>query len=106
MWEQMFLFVSEMHHLQNSSYLSHGVRQNLNDLLVRRRHDALAVDLDDAVTDADASSLSDASPHQAADLNKLKTQGELTETGSLQKRPLWQRIIFKLPVKVTLRLTM
>lgn len=49
-------------------YLSHCVGQNLNDLLVRRRHHTLAVDLDDAVTDADASSLGDASSHQTADL--------------------------------------
>ena len=55
--------------IQGSSYLSHGVRQNLDDLLVRRRHHTLAIYLDDAVADADASSLSDASPHQAADLH-------------------------------------
>lgn len=64
---QLIILISKSD-VQGSSYLSHGVRQNLNDLLVRRRHDALAVDLDDAVTDADASSLSDASSHQAADL--------------------------------------
>lgn len=67
MFLRFIILISERD-TQNSSYLSHGVRQNLNDLLVRRRHDALAVDLDDAVTDADASSLGDASPHQAADL--------------------------------------
>lgn len=55
--------------IERSSYLSHGVGQDLNDLLVRRRHNALAVDLNDAVTDTDASSLSDAPPHQAADLH-------------------------------------
>lgn len=50
-------------------YLPHGVGQDLDDLLVRRRHDALTVDLDDAVTDPDAASLCDAASHQAADLH-------------------------------------
>lgn len=51
---------------------------------MRCRHHALAVYLNDAVTDADASSLSDASSHQAADLRKhthsqkLKTQVKVT----------------------------
>jgi len=35
---------------------------------VRRGDHALAVDLDDAVADADAASLRDAASHQAADL--------------------------------------
>lgn len=52
------------------SHLAHGVGQDLNDLLVRGRHHALAVDLDDAVTDSDAASLRDAASHQAADLHK------------------------------------
>lgn len=37
---------------------------------MRRRHDALPVDLDDAVADADAAALSDAASHQAADLQE------------------------------------
>lgn len=53
-------------------YLPHGVGQDLDDLLVRRRHDALTVDLDDAVTDSDAASLGDAASHQAADLHGLR----------------------------------
>lgn len=53
-------------------YLPHGVGQDLDDLLVRRRHDALTVDLDDAVTNSDAASLGNAASHQAADLHDLK----------------------------------
>lgn len=58
-----------------SIYLSHGIGQDLNNLLVRSRHDALAVDLDDAVTDADATSLSDTASHQTADLHRKETEG-------------------------------
>lgn len=61
-----------------NSYLSHGIGQDLNDFFVRCRNHTLAVDLDDTVADAYASSLSDTSPHQAADLQhtqEVKTQG-------------------------------
>ena len=42
--------------------------QHVNDLLVRHGHHALALDLDDAVTDAHAAALRDAAPQQTADL--------------------------------------
>lgn len=74
----MFPFVSLSWFQRGSSYLSHCVGQNLNDLLVRRRHDALAIDFDDAVADADASPLCDASSHQAADLHTQKSKVKQT----------------------------
>lgn len=61
----------------------------MNDLLVRCGDHTLAVDLYDAVTDADPSSLSDSSPHQAADLHTERgDEGNRwsTETGGLLKQ--------------------
>lgn len=46
-----------------SIYLSHGIGQDLNNLLVRSRHDALAVDLDDAVTNSDPAPFGNAPTH-------------------------------------------
>lgn len=51
-------------------HLSDRVRQSLHDLLVRRGHHALPVDLNDAMAHADAPSLRDAPAHEAADLSK------------------------------------
>jgi len=50
------------------SHLSHGVGQDVDDLLVGRGHHALAVDLDDAVAHADPAPLGDAPAHKATDL--------------------------------------
>lgn len=49
-------------------YLADGLREDLDDLLVRCGHHALPVDLDDAVPHTDAAFLCDAPAHQAADL--------------------------------------
>ena len=46
--------------------------QHVNDLLVRHGHHALALDLDDAVTDAHAAALRDAAPQQTADLQQKR----------------------------------
>ena len=51
-----------------SSHLSDSVGQDLDDLVVRRGDDALPVDFNDAMPDADASSLCDTATHQTADL--------------------------------------
>lgn len=51
-------------------HLSDRVRQSLHDLLVRRGHHALPVDLNDAMAHADAASLRDAPAHEAADLSR------------------------------------
>lgn len=50
------------------SYLSHGVRQSLDYLLVGCGYHTLSVDLDDTVADADTTSLCNAPSHEAADL--------------------------------------
>ena len=47
--------------------------QHVDDLLVRHGHHTLALDLDDAVTDAHAAALRDAAPQQAADLKHQRT---------------------------------
>jgi len=52
--------------LQHHFDLANGVGEGLNNLLMCCGHHTLPVDLDDPVTHADASSLSDASSHQAA----------------------------------------
>lgn len=51
-----------------SAYLTHGDRQRLDNLLVRHGNDALAVNLNDPVANADAAALGYAASHQAADL--------------------------------------
>lgn len=56
-------------------HLSHGVGQDVDDLLVGRGHHALPVDLDDAVAHADPATLGDAPPHQAADLLTGRRKG-------------------------------
>lgn len=54
------------------SYLSHSISQGLDDLVVRCGDHALPVDLYDAVTDSNASSLCDPSSHQTADLQQVR----------------------------------
>lgn len=90
----MFQFVSLSLFQRGSSYLSHCVRQNLNDLLVRRCHDALAVDFDNAVANADASPLCDASSHQAADLHTRKST--VKQTVRLGAMLNYQQLVLKL----------
>lgn len=51
-------------------HLSHGVGQDVDDLLMWRCHHALAVDLNDVVTHPYPAPLSDAPAHKAADLWK------------------------------------
>lgn len=51
-------------------HLSHGVGQDVDDLLVGCGYHTLAVDLDDAMTHSDAAALSDAPTHETADLLK------------------------------------
>lgn len=52
--------------------LSDRVGQGLDNLLVRRGHHALSVNLNDPVTHTDAAALRDASSHQAANLRRDK----------------------------------
>lgn len=52
--------------------LSHGVGENLDNLLMRCSHYALTVDFNDAVTNSDPSSLCDPSSHQTADLQMCR----------------------------------
>ena len=47
--------------------------QHVDDLLVRHGHHALTFDLDDAVTDAHAAALRDATPQQTADLQHQRS---------------------------------
>lgn len=49
-------------------YLTNRVGQNVNNLLMRSRHYALAIDLNDAVTNAHTTSLSNPPSHKAANL--------------------------------------
>lgn len=50
------------------SDLSDGVGQNVDNLLMGRGHDALTVDLDDAVTHPDSAPFSDPATHKTANL--------------------------------------
>lgn len=50
------------------SHLPYSVCQNLDDLIMGRCNDALPVDFNDAVPDADSSSLCYTTPHQTANL--------------------------------------
>lgn len=52
------------------SYLTHGDRQSLNNLLVRHGNNTLPVYFDDSVPDSDAASLGNPASHQTADLTK------------------------------------
>ncbi len=52
------------------SHLSDSIGQDLDDLVVRRGDDTLPVDFNDAVPDANASSLCYTAPHQTADLQQ------------------------------------
>lgn len=62
------------------AHLSDRVGQSLHNLLVGCGHHALPVDLDDAVADADAPSLGNASPHEAADLSKTRASQHTVPT--------------------------
>lgn len=50
------------------AYLSHGVGQGLDDLLMGGCHDTLPINLDDSMPHSHAATLRDAPSHQAADL--------------------------------------
>lgn len=58
----------EKTHLSLSAHLSDGVGQDLDDLVVGCSDNALPVYFDDSVPNANASSFSDTTAHQAADL--------------------------------------
>ena len=59
-----------IHTSKEGPYLSHRCCQKIDDPLVRHCHDALAVDLDDAVAHAHAAALGDAAAQEAADLEE------------------------------------
>lgn len=52
------------------SHLSDSIGQDLDDLVVWRGDDTLPVDFNDAVPDANATSLCYTAPHQTADLQQ------------------------------------
>lgn len=74
------------------SYLPHSIGQDMDNLLVGRRHHALAVDLDDAVSHSDSAPFCDAPPHQAADLwvkptSEAREKKEATRSRTLPTMP-------------------
>lgn len=62
--------IATQNSIPEDTHLSHGVGQGLHNLLVGRGHNALAVDLDNAMADPDAPSLGYSTPHQAAYLQR------------------------------------
>lgn len=59
----------------HKTHLADGLREDLDDLLVWHGHDALPVDLDDAVSYPDAASLCNPTTHEAADLDGIRGGG-------------------------------
>lgn len=58
------------------SYLTNGDGQGLNNLLVCHSNNALTVNFNDPVSDANAAALSNTSTHQTADLKPSRTEGQ------------------------------